>query len=477
MQKFFSEALLVQLLNLLVKPVWILVIDRAVQNLLPPEQYVSYYSWLSFTILFVILLDLGINTYNNTRVAANPVFLSTHFLTFLRLKSWLSAGFFILCLSLALVFGLTNSELLLLVVLILYQIAVSYSQFLRSNVTALGMFRAEGVISVLDRIFVILASAAFIWIPQLQRHFNIELFVIIQLVGMLISLGVTYIILRPKLKQLVPRSGAGMFTEILKTTWPYALLVALMGLYTRVDAVMLRYFATDGIYETEAYAMGYRLLDAAGMLLAVLSGLLLPAFASKLKEPETLRKLSHLAYGFIFMIAWPALLAGFSFGEPLMTFLYPDKFNDSAPGVFSLLMGVLPASGIIFVFGALLTAAGNLKFLNRLAATAVLLNFCGNLILIPEYGSKGAALATLLTQGIFAIGCVLECYRHFHWKANMTDIGKWVSWSLLLLLIQVWGPVFGAWWMHSGLLLLVAVLLAFLFKLTGFNWQGLLKKR
>lgn len=73
-EKFLSDFFFIQIINLLIKPVWILVIDRKVQNLLPNEEYGTYFSLTGYSLLFMILLDLGLTNYNNREVAINRGF-------------------------------------------------------------------------------------------------------------------------------------------------------------------------------------------------------------------------------------------------------------------------------------------------------------------------------------------------------------------------------------------------------------------
>ena len=68
-KKYISDIAFMQILNLLVKPIWILVIDRAVQNALPQEVYGNYFALYNFSLLFFIVLDLGLNSYNTTEIA------------------------------------------------------------------------------------------------------------------------------------------------------------------------------------------------------------------------------------------------------------------------------------------------------------------------------------------------------------------------------------------------------------------------
>src|SRR5690606_21995868 len=69
---FFSNLILVIVLNVLVKPLAIFGIDAEVQNRIGAEEYGLYFSLLNFTYLFNIVLDLGITNYNTKHVAQFP---------------------------------------------------------------------------------------------------------------------------------------------------------------------------------------------------------------------------------------------------------------------------------------------------------------------------------------------------------------------------------------------------------------------
>ncbi|MEY2924553.1 MAG: hypothetical protein RLZZ337_1101, partial [Bacteroidota bacterium] len=50
LKKYLSDIAFMQLLNLLIKPIWILVIDRAVQEALPKSVYGNYFALFNFSI-------------------------------------------------------------------------------------------------------------------------------------------------------------------------------------------------------------------------------------------------------------------------------------------------------------------------------------------------------------------------------------------------------------------------------------------
>ena len=68
-RKFLTNLFILLFLNFLVKPFWVLGIDRTVQNVVGAEEYGFYFSLFSFSIILNILLDFGITNFNNRAVA------------------------------------------------------------------------------------------------------------------------------------------------------------------------------------------------------------------------------------------------------------------------------------------------------------------------------------------------------------------------------------------------------------------------
>jgi O-antigen/teichoic acid export membrane protein len=71
-----------------------------------------------------------------------------------------------------------------------------------------------------------------------------------------------------------------------------------------------------------------------------------------------------------------------------------------------------------YIFGTLLTANGNLKQLNLMASTGMLLNIVLNFILIPKMSAKGAAISSIVTQSFTALAQVLMAQKEFGFRKN-----------------------------------------------------------
>ena len=82
---------------------------------------------------------------------------------------------------------------------------------------------------------------------------------------------------------------------------------------------------------------------------------------------------------------------------PVLELIYDQHAGLSAPS-FTLLIHCFVGVCVTYVFGTLLTASGDLRLLNWMAAGGALLNVALNLLLIPRLQAEGAAWASLVTQ-------------------------------------------------------------------------------
>ena len=73
-----------------------------------------------------------------------------------------------------------------------------------------------------------------------------------------------------------------------------------------------------------------------------------------------------------------------------------------------------------YIYGTLLTANGNLFYLNIVAAFGVVLNVVLNLILIPKYAAFGSAVASLVTQFLTGLAQLFLCIYIFKFHLYRT---------------------------------------------------------
>ena len=394
----------------------------------------------NFSLLYYIVLDLGITNFNNRTIAQQPNLLRQYLPNFLILKTLLSFVYLALVFGFAYLWGYEAAQFSLLLPLALNQIFIAFIAYFRSNVSALQHFRLDALLSVTDRVLVILVVGALLW-GNFVSVFKIEYFIYAQTfaygVTLLLSWGAVWAI-RPRNVAAEPPQTAQnrrIYAELLmiiRQTYPYALLVLLMTIYNRIDAVMLEKMLPDGAAQVGIYAAAYRLLDAVNIFGILFGSLLLPIFSKLLIQKSNVRDLTLLAFQLIFAFSATVAVCSAFFGAEIMGLLYAD--SDAVwVRVFELLIFSFVPISSVYIFGTLLTANANLRQLNGIALAGVFVNISLNVLLIPKMQVYGATLATLLTQ----IGVALV---HIAFAKNIFKIHfskKWLSQLLLFVLILV----------------------------------------
>ena len=129
-KKFLTNLGLLLFLNLLIKPFWILGIDREVYNVVGAADYGFYITIFNFSFLFNILLDFGITNFNNRNIAQHNHLLNKHFSSIVVLKIVLAAVYIIVTFIIGLIIGYDSTQLKFLGVLAFNQFLISFILYL-----------------------------------------------------------------------------------------------------------------------------------------------------------------------------------------------------------------------------------------------------------------------------------------------------------------------------------------------------------
>ncbi len=409
---FLSNLFLVLVLNLLVKPFYILGIDAGVQDAVGTATYGGYAALLSLSFLLNILLDFGITNFTTRHVAQHTHLMRKHLSGVLGARLVLVGLYAAVTFAAAYLLGYRGAQLGLLVWLVLNQALVAFILYLRSNIAGAQRFRQDSFLSVLDRLLLIAIVGWLLWGRVSGAPFRIEWFVWAQ-TGAYALTAVVALVLVLRLSGPVRPVWRPVFMwSIVRQSFPYALLVLLMTFYYRTDSVMLERLLPDGALQAGIYAQGFRFFEAFNMVGYLFAGLLLPMFSRMLREGEDTGPLTGLATRLVLAGALAVAVICSWNAQLVMDLRYTENTGASAPA-FAVLVWCFVAVCTTYVFGTLLTANGDLRLLNRMAAGGMVLNVVLNLILIPRYQALGAAWASLITQSLTAAVQVVMALRRF----------------------------------------------------------------
>ena len=245
-KKLFRNIFILLLANLIVKPLWIFGIDLQVQNTLGPADYGFYFVVFNFSFLFHILLDIGLHQFHNREVAQDPGLLKIRFGKLFFLKGLFAIFYFIVTFVFAKILGYTAAQKEMLFFLAINQLLLSFILFSRSNFTAMQWYKLDAFFSIFDRILSIIFCAILLYTSYFG-DFNIFQFIYAQTIALAFGALLSLVVVAIKGKVILPKLEFKTFMPLVKEALPYAIVVLLMTIYTRIDAVML-----DSSYLTQA---------------------------------------------------------------------------------------------------------------------------------------------------------------------------------------------------------------------------------
>ncbi|MEM9819661.1 MAG: oligosaccharide flippase family protein [Bacteroidota bacterium] len=439
-REFFINITFLIAINLLIKPFYIFGIDRVVQNLVGKETYGLYFALFNFTYLLQIINDFGIQNYNNRNIAQHNQLLDKYFPNILVLKFFLGLAYLLVVITVAYGLGYEVQYYHLIWMIAINQMLVSLLFYLRSNISGLAMYRTDSIISALDKLLMILICGYLLWWSPWRENFQIEWFIYAQTTSLALSTLVAFFIVGKRLKRFKLRFNPVFLKLILKESYPYALVIFLMTLYTRIDAVMIERLLSDGKAEAGIYASAFRLLDAVNMIGFLFAGLLLPMFSKMLKNKEPLNALLRFSLGLIWTGAIAFSITTHFFRNEIMALLYDEATLYWGSVLGYLIMTFIAVSGT-YIYGTLLTAGARLMKMNLIFVVGIILNIVLNYWLILELKAVGAAIATVITQFFVLFAQILLALKIF-------DL-KWDFPLIFRVLLFATGVGLLAYWAHD----------------------------
>ncbi|UOG76577.1 polysaccharide biosynthesis C-terminal domain-containing protein [Hymenobacter tibetensis] len=438
-KRFFGNISLVVLLNLLVKPGWVLV-ENLVQDRLGHHVFGTFASMLTLASVMAAISDLGTTQFTTKRVAAAPDFLNEHFPTLVPLKGMLSVLFLGIVVGIGWVIGYRGHSLTILALTVVGMLLAQYTLFLRGVLQANQRFNTDALLSVLEKFLLLGLVLGLIPIGITLDNY---------VAARSIAIGFTFVVLYALIIRLYGRVKVQLRWEqartLLKASLPLALITLVYGLNERIDILMLERLVSSE--EASYYNAAYRLGDIVMMYLWTVLPLFFAKFAYATTRPEEQRDL--LWFGQRIVTVPMLLVCAFVLfrGEVLFW-----QFTHSTPEEISrmvlcvkILFGSVLVHAFFAIYSTLLTSTNHEKAVSWLVVASTALNVALNLLLLPRLGAVAGAINTLVCAVFVSIGYLWLVHRR---------TGVPVPWGWISRLAVAFGLLCAVWYgLQTGLAL------------------------
>ena len=256
-------------------------------------------------------------------------------------------------------------------------------------------------------------------------------------------------------------------------SWPLMLNHFLATIFFQIDVVLIE--AIHGDRMVGQYSVAYKWVSALNIIPAFFTMALLPVMSRQAKEdPAALKRNYGLAIKLLVSTALPVAVL-FTFLAVALTYVLGGaEFLPDGAIATQLMIWSIPIGWMNSLTQYVLIALDLQRRITRAFILAVSFNIIANLIFIPQYGYRAAAIVTILSEAILLVPFALLLQG---------TLGK-IPWLEL-----IWRPVVAAgamvavllvgWPMQPMLALVIALLVypAVLLALRPFNEEELVRLR
>jgi O-antigen/teichoic acid export membrane protein len=208
---------------------------------------------------------------------------------------------------------------------------------------------------------------------------------------------------------LRPVFATGYWVSLLRGSLAIGIATGLFLSYYRIDTVLVSLFRDSR--ETGLYGAAFKFVEIAEVLVAAIGVTVFPSFA-RLVATRDARLGSALQRSLEVIVAFsiPILVGILLVADELVALTAGDEFAEAG----SALRLLVPYLALLFLSGILIRLAAALHLDNYvllLAVVVLVLNVGLNVLLLPEYGYKVAALTSAASEACVAITLLLLAWR------------------------------------------------------------------
>jgi len=350
---------------------------------------------LSFTGLFIILIDMGTNlvvvrdiTTNKektTEIVSNVCFLKI-ISTF-----WTLSIIFIL-INILKYPTITKYAVYIASLIIAFE---SFSETIKSVIQAFEQQKYIAITRII-RVFLRFITT----IPFLIMGYKILTILLIYLIVQIVSFLIIFIIYLTKFGSFkIKKIKIRILKKYIIKGFPFLLSSAFVIIYFRIDITMLSIMKNDAIVGW--YNAAYTIIDALiAIVIAINSALLPVAVILFNKSKVKLKNLINIYAKLIFTISVPICVGGFVLSDKIILLIFGEKYFESII-VFKFLIWVIIPLYFVHLLGMILIAIKQEKLGVPALFITSIINIIANLILIPKYSLIGAAIATIISEIVY----------------------------------------------------------------------------
>jgi len=204
----------------------------------------------------------------------------------------------------------------------------------------------------------------------------------------------------------------------------FGLALFIASSYEKLDVLMLSWMKdmdTVGLYSAPS-----KLLSFTNLIPTIFATAFFPQMARFVSNKAELSRIFSIAVKHLLMLAIPLVAGLYMISDQLTVLVFGSAFGDSA----AVLRILSFAAGILFInlfLASLYGATNHQGKIVQIEIIALLFKIIVNLLLIPEYSYRGAALSTVATESLVLVLALSWAVRHIAPISGLLFFSKFLA--------------------------------------------------
>ncbi|MDP8244261.1 MAG: flippase [Candidatus Hinthialibacter antarcticus] len=380
-------------------------------NILGQEQFGRIEYFVEMAVIFTVLLDFGLEQTLTREIARRKERLKTELPSIIgyRIAATIAGAFVMI--GFLVVIAKPEHSLGIILAAGVYFCVVSMIMVVKAISRSFELMAAEGIANFLDKFAHISAA-----IVLLLVYPNLPLLLLCYSLGSLVSLLFFAVLLyrRVHLESRIVSLGTGWSWQ--KLAFPIGLSAACVLLLHRQDTAMVNWICGDA--ETGLYRAPYRFLEGLFLVPQVIAVSAYPVFSKLFHQNHPFEQTASVLMRGLLIMSLPMAIGGTIIGHDIMLWAAPE-LGRMGGDVFVVLVWSLPFIYLNFLLGAILNATDRQSKNFRASAISMMSNLVFNIPFIIYFGAIGAAVMTVISQGLYAVLMLwhtrdFQLIREFH---------------------------------------------------------------
>lgn len=241
-----------------------------------------------------------------------------------------------------------------------------------------------------------------------------------------------------KITPLKFRFDFDFWKSVLIKALPYGLALILNTIYFRIDSLFIYYIRGEN--EAGIYGVAMKMLEQFSILPLYFMNSVLPVLTRAIKE-KTQKYHDIIRYSFDFLTAMsvPMVVGGVILAFPIVFIFSTPEFlsrlNEGYYGsdiAFQILIFALLFQFVNVLFSFILIAVNKQIKLLYISAVAVVFKIISNTIVVPEFGFRGAAITSVISEFIILAGVYFAAKKYLQFHLNLKNLIKIIFSALVM---------------------------------------------